>query len=579
MPEESNDNQSQTPDNLPSDSGQEQQQPEQAAKLDHWSPVTEAMRATGDPQFTKQGNPIDPPDPGTPLSRTIAIITTILVVAFVVLWQNTPDETKQRLIFGKTNEAAAASVSAESPAPGMYGQVDMLGRIFLRGHEMFQSQPVMDYFQVEPLPEPSTTDPDSSDDSSYSSSGSDMPADQSAMLYTDEDRVRIVMISAEFESTETALRRLEALRLELLDLNNTESIEISSDDLVLQELNILQKLYNDGAESLTEDQTKQLTDRYGYIGRVALTHGKPASDPTRQQLTSGFMGIMLFLLLVGLIVVLGPLAGLVLLIIGMIHFFSGKMTMRARIPRPGGSIYLETYALFVLGFCIMAVGTFFVSNSSMPELGAFSLLVQWLLLLTVFWGLLRGAQARDWKHATGWHTGEGVFKEIGCGIVGYLAALPIYIIGVIITAIILIVKEMIITQANGGVPPEPEPMVNPVFEMVASGDLFIILFLFVLATTWAPIVEESIFRGALYRHFRARFHWVISALFTGILFAFMHDYGPLMVAPLIALGFMFAFMREWRGSIIAPMTAHFLHNFTLMAGMITFVQLIKDPPM
>jgi membrane protease YdiL (CAAX protease family) len=120
-------------------------------------------------------------------------------------------------------------------------------------------------------------------------------------------------------------------------------------------------------------------------------------------------------------------------------------------------------------------------------------------------------------------------------------------------------------------------MVNPIFEMVAGGDIFIIMLLFVLATTWAPIVEESIFRGALYRHLRGRLHWVAAGLLSGVLFAFMHDYGPLMVAPLIALGFMFAFMREWRGSIIAPMTAHFIHNFTLMAFMITFVQLIKDP--
>ena len=50
-----------------------------------------------------------------------------------------------------------------------------------------------------------------------------------------------------------------------------------------------------------------------------------------------------------------------------------------------------------------------------------------------------------------------------------------------------------------------------------------------------------------------------------------------MVAPLISLGFMFAFMREWRGSLIAPITAHFIHNFSLITFMIIFVQLIKDP--
>jgi membrane protease YdiL (CAAX protease family) len=418
------------------------------------------------------------------------------------------------------------------------------------------------------------------------------------------------MISAEFEGTGPAMQRLEAFRLESLGLKDDSStidetidtpdtisgsdpdtssgsdpvdanttISVSTNDLILQELDILRTLYTEGPEALDEDQTAQLKTRYGYIGHVALTHGKPSSNPERKALTDQFMSLALFLILVALVVLLGPLVGIVLLILGMVWFFGGKMKMRARVPTPGGSVYLETYALFVGGFCLMAVGTFVISNSNYPEFAAFSLLVQWLLLLTVFWGLLRGAKGSEWRQAIGWHTGEGLFKEIGCGIVGYLASVPIYIVGVIITAIILITKEMIQTNLNNGVPPEPEPMVNPVFDMIARGDLFILVFLFALATTWAPIVEELIFRGALYRHLRGRMHWVFSALLTAVLFAFMHDYGPLMVAPLIALGFSFAFMREWRGSIIAPMTAHFIHNFTLMSFMIILVQVIKDPPM
>ncbi len=520
-----------------------------AARLDHWSPLTEAMRTKGEPRVTKRGNPIDPPDPGNRLTRFYALLATILIVGFVVVWQNTPEETKQRVLLGKTTTPEVL-VAADRPAPGNFGQVDLMGRMFLRGYEMFKSQGIMSQI------------------------------DSPGMSYIDEDRLRLVMLYAEFEGSEVALDKLESLRLELLDLNETEAdatIEVSSDDLVLHEINILQTLYSAGQDQLTEDETLQLADRYGYIGRVALTHGLSDTDPMRRELITGFFSIAMFLIIVGLIVVVGPLIGLVLLILGIVSFSTGRMRMRARIPTPGGSAYLETYALFVLGFCVMAVTTFFVGNSKYAEFAAFSLLVQWLLLLTVFWGLIRGADARDWRLAVGWHTGEGVLKEIGCGIMGYLASLPVYIVGVIITAIILLTKELIATRANNGVPPDAEPMVNPIFEMIAGGDFFIILLLFVLATTWAPIVEESIFRGALYRHLRGRFHWVVTALLTGLLLAFMHDYGPLMVAPLIALGFMFAFMREWRGSLIAPMTAHFIHNFTLMSLMIIFVQLIKDP--
>lgn len=543
-------------ENKPNTSGPEGAQdanpsePREPAKLDHSSPLTEAMRTHGEPRVTKRGNPIDPPDRGNAISRVVAIAATIFVVAFVVLWQNTPDSTLEAIFFGKTTPEEIKAPQADQPAPGNFGQVDIMGRLFLRGLDMFKQHDIMSQIEAP------------------------------GMMFIEEDRVRLVMISAEFEDTDTALQRLESLRLELLGFDEPEDpdeIALSTHDLVLQEIDILRTLYTQGAQSLSNDQTQQLKDRYGYIGHVALSHELPSTDETRQNLTSGFGKLMLFLIMMGLIIVLGPLLGIVLLVLGIVQFSTGRMKMRTRIPTPGGSVYLETYALFVLGFCIMAVSTFLIQHSAYPEFAAFSLLAQWLLLATIFWALMRGTKFHEWKQSIGWNSGEGVLKEIGCGIIAYIASLPVYIAGVIVTMILLILKEMLQTQANGGVPLEPVPVTNPIFEMVAQGDLFVILFLFVLATTWAPIVEESIFRGALYRHFRARIHWVPAGIFTAILFAFMHDYGPLMVAPLIALGFMFAFMREWRGSLIAPVTAHFLHNFSLMTFMIVLVQLIKDP--
>jgi membrane protease YdiL (CAAX protease family) len=527
-----------------------QSEPHEPAKLDHASPLTEAMRTHGEPRVTKRGNPMDPPDRGNAISRIVAIVATIFVVAFVVLWQNTPDSTLEAIFFGKTTPEEIKAPQADQPAPGNFGQVDIMGRLFLRGLDMFKQHDIMSQIEAP------------------------------GMMFIEEDRVRLVMISAEFEDTDTALQRLESLRLELLGFDEPEDpdeIALSTNDLVLQEIDILRTLYTQGAQSLSDDQTQQLKDRYGYIGHVALSHELPSTDETRQKLTSGFGKLMLFLIMMGLIIVLGPLLGIVLLVLGIVQFSTGRMKMRTRIPTPGGSVYLETYALFVFGFCIMAVSTFLIQHSAYPEFAAFSLLAQWLLLATIFWALMRGTKFHEWKQSIGWNSGEGVLKEIGCGIIAYIASLPVYIAGVIVTMILLILKEMLQTQANGGVPLEPVPVTNPIFEMVAQGDLFVILFLFVLATTWAPIVEESIFRGALYRHFRARIHWVPAGIFTAILFAFMHDYGPLMVAPLIALGFMFAFMREWRGSLIAPVTAHFLHNFSLMTFMIVLVQLIKDP--
>jgi len=509
-----------------------------------WSPLAEAMKHEYHAPVTKQGNPIDSKDPGSSTSRLVAIIITILVVVSVILWQNTGDEIKYQTLLGKA--PPVTELTPDSPAPGSFSQVDIVGRVFLRGYEMFQAQPVMHNIETP------------------------------GMLYGYEDRVRIIMLAGEFEGAQSALERVQTLKNEIEGKALDPLDPVIPDDLIVAELNTLETIYTVGIDQLEKNQKNQLAARYGLIGKVALTHGLDNSDIQREPLINGFGLIMLIMIIAILGIVIFPILGLVLLVIGIVHYSTGKMKLRNHVPTRGGSVFLETYALFVAGFLVISIGTFYVSNSSNPQLAQFSLLAQWLLLLTVLWGAIRGMLFSDWRKAIGWNAGEGVLKEISCGIVAYIASLPIYIVGVAITFILLVASEWMSASPNG-VEEIPEPVSNPVFEIIANGNFFTIAMLFILATTWAPIVEEAIFRGALFRHLRGYMHWVFAAIASAILFAFMHDYGPLLVAPLIALGFMFAFMREWRGSLIAPMTAHFLHNFTLMSFMIILVQLIKDP--
>ena len=517
----------------------------QPSPYSSWSPIAEAMKHDFHAPRTKQGNIIDPKDPGSSGSRLVSLVLTVLLVLTVVIWQNSGEDLKYQTLLHKA--PPIVELAADQPAPGNYGQVDIVGRVFLRGFEMFKIQPVMHNIEVE------------------------------GQLYSYEDRVRIIMLAGEFEGDDTALERIHLLQDELESKAQDPLHPQASDDLILAELNALETIYTQGIDALQESQRKQLAARYGLLGKVALTHGLDNSDPKREPLING-IGLILFAVIVMILgVIFFPLVGFVLLIIGIVKYSSGNLKLRNHVPTKGGSVFLETYALFVGSFLVLSIGSFYVSNSSRPELAQFSLLAQWIILFTVFWGVIRGMRFTEWRKAIGWHAGEGVFKEIGCGILAYIASLPLYIVGIVITAILLYTSEIIKLNANGGVPEIPEPVTNPIFEMIANSNWIAILMLFVLATTWAPIVEEAIFRGALFRHLRGYMHWVFAAFLSAFLFAFMHDYGPMMVAPLIALGFMFAFMREWRGSLIASMTAHFLHNFTLMSFMIILVQLIKDP--
>jgi len=251
-------------------------------------------------------------------------------------------------------------------------------------------------------------------------------------------------------------------------------------------------------------------------------------------------------------------------------------------PTPGGSVFLETFGVFLAGFGLIHFGAGVVTafapappaDGSSPMQGAArwillgTLLVQWGLLVTIFWPRLRGMDARSWREAVGWYAPHGVWREILAGIAGYFAGLPLLMAAMVLTVILNAISSAI----SGG---PAEPPQNPMLELVASGDVLVVMLFLSLATLWAPIVEETLFRGALYRHMRARHGAFVCAMGTALLFAFMHSYGPLMVAPLIALGFTFAMIREWRGSLLGAITAHCLHNSTIMVIMIVGVQAMK----
>jgi membrane protease YdiL (CAAX protease family) len=152
-----------------------------------------------------------------------------------------------------------------------------------------------------------------------------------------------------------------------------------------------------------------------------------------------------------------------------------------------------------------------------------------------------------------------VFREIGAGICGYLAGLPVYF-GV---AIIVVGITWAISHLTGG--SEPRAVGNRLTDVLEGGTPWELAVIFMLATIWAPVVEESIFRGCLFRHLRRRVGLILAALGSAAVFAALHGYLVQQLFMVAALGFWFALMREWRGNIIATATAHALHNGFVMS--------------
>lgn len=330
--------------------------------------------------------------------------------------------------------------------------------------------------------------------------------------------------------------------------NNTENLqELESmvdkpgHDPVGREASAFLKLYRQGSDSLSQEEIRVI-ESYGWIGKLALSYGKPDSDPARRQVLQSaqktFVASIAFL-----VTVLAALAaGLVLFVIAIVQRRKGRLRSKLVMPAAPGDSLLEAFALFLAGLIALPVLARFLSPG-LETAAAFSTLP--IVLLALFWPGIRGSKGKDVRKAIGWHRGEGVLREMGAGIVGYVAGLPL--LG------LALIPVLLMSRAAGSVP--SHPIVNEI-----NDDPVSLAIIMALACLWAPVVEETFFRGALFGFLRRRWHWSAAGIVSGFIFAVMHPQGWIAVPLLGTIGFTLSAIREWRGSIIASMTAHALNN-------------------
>ena len=105
---------------------------------------------------------------------------------------------------------------------------------------------------------------------------------------------------------------------------------------------------------------------------------------------------------------------------------------------------------------------------------------------------------------------------------------------------------------------------NTVVTMVLEGDILpVILFSALLA----PVFEELMFRGILFKRFRERQGFWYSAICSAVFFMFMHTNTTQMVYAFL-LGLMLAYLYERTGSLKAPALLHILMN----SGSVVFTE-------
>ncbi|MBX3318143.1 MAG: CPBP family intramembrane metalloprotease [Phycisphaeraceae bacterium] len=396
------------------------------------------------------------------------------------------------------------------------------------------------------------------------------------------ERVRAAIAAAELVGPEEAMSRLDAVRgeIEIDRVSGAPALEPEAADELVGDIDLLRAIYGGAggpipgpvsADSLTQDERERLVNRHGRLGRIALTFGRPESDPERARLVGGgelLVGALL--VFAGALVVVIPLS-FVCMVIAIMRMSRPGARRAFAAPMPGGSVYIEMLAVFMVAFLLLKVGLGIVASVMGPNADEgvilqIGLIAQWPVALAAFWPLVRGVSLKEHAQRLGWTRGKGIMREVLAGVFCYLAGLPLVMAAFAIVFIGIVVQSAI-RQAAGEPPETPH---NPILDIATSGGLAPIL-LFMLATIWAPFTEEAIFRGGLYRHLRSRVGVLVAAVCSALFFGLIHGYSPLLLLPVIALGFNFALMREWRGSLIAPIVAHALHNGTIMSVLLFFV--------
>jgi membrane protease YdiL (CAAX protease family) len=316
---------------------------------------------------------------------------------------------------------------------------------------------------------------------------------------------------------------------------------------------------------LSEKTRERLVQQLGWSGKLALAPEGGANPEEREHLLESASRTF---------VILGSvfLAVVVLFIMGLFGWFFlpvlcafGKSRFGIPPDVPHHGVYVETFTLWVILYGLLSAVLVLIAPEGIRLLmSAVSML---LSLGVLAWPVIRGIPWRQVREDIGLTWGRRPFLEPFVGMFVYSMTLYLVVFGALIAYAIILLERggPIGSPGQGGSPQDFRP--NPIVEYMTHMDVWTWLQVFFAASVVAPIVEETMFRGVLYRHLRGTGRWLgtvlsvlVSALLVSFIFAIIHPQTLYAVPVLMALAFGFTLAREWRGSLVAPMVAHGLHN-------------------
>lgn len=330
------------------------------------------------------------------------------------------------------------------------------------------------------------------------------------------------------------------------------------------------------AEPLTDDEREWLKTKLGWIGELALAPEGTRNKETRKELlaeASWAMGMMMTMVLLGLLTLMG---GVGVAALFAVLFGTGKLKPKFTTRGKSTNIYIETFALWMVVFFVgpqlVAVAIKMASIEMSPNVNMLITMGIFLgSLIVLIYPVMRGISFKQVREDIGWTAKEG-FVDIFVSPINYVAGMPLMVCGMICVVVLTVISGLFVAEKPFGTGIAAG---HPIQDVFAGGEWFSIATMIFMACVAAPIVEETMFRGVLYRHLRelstnwARWGSVIfSAVFNGLIFAAIHPQGFVAIPLLTCLAVSFSLAREWRDSLIAPMIMHGINNGSVTAVML-----------
>jgi membrane protease YdiL (CAAX protease family) len=398
-------------------------------------------------------------------------------------------------------------------------------------------------------------------------------------------RQRFVILAAEFAGAEEARRVLRELDAELADPPRGDPPELTEAQTDVQTL--LHALYRVDARGdehdlasvrLTDDQRELLVQHLGWFGRLALAPPEAEGQADRKAVLAPAWRVFLGLVVVVVLGVLAGFAGSVGLVVTGVLTVLGKVRSGLVAGAGPHAIYAETFAIWMVVFFGLQWAVGFVATASGMQAHQFAIVAAafFVSLGALLWPVLRGIPWRQIRTDIGWTLGHRPALEPAFGVAGYAMTLPLLVVGLVFVIVLMMIQAALAgpvpTFAPAGGP------AHPIITDLAQGHWWAKAQVLFVAVVAAPIVEETMFRGVLYRHLRdasARIGIVLSIVLSTFIntfvFAVIHPQGWVAMPALMALACGFTLMREWRGTVVPSMIMHAINNAVVMTFLILLV--------